>query len=60
MKLLKKHKTNYTKMFRDTRLNNMQHTAVKLEKLATKFFDLSEKQRVVDTPQAVLELCNSD
>jgi hypothetical protein len=56
VKLLSKHKLNYMKMFRDTKLNNMQHTAVKLERMADKFFDLTEAQRVVDTPKAVLEL----
>ena len=58
-RLLTKHKLNYMKMFRDPKLNDMQHTAVKLEKLAVKFFKLKREERVVevdDLPAEVREV----
>ncbi|GMI30103.1 hypothetical protein TeGR_g9675 [Tetraparma gracilis] len=54
--LLKKHGTNYTKAFRDTKLNNMQHTSTKLENLANKFFALTDKEVVVEMGAKVEKL----
>eukprot|EP00593_Proboscia_inermis_P006614 CAMPEP_0171323548 /NCGR_PEP_ID=MMETSP0816-20121228/115643_1 /TAXON_ID=420281 /ORGANISM="Proboscia inermis, Strain CCAP1064/1" /LENGTH=140 /DNA_ID=CAMNT_0011822283 /DNA_START=189 /DNA_END=611 /DNA_ORIENTATION=- len=54
---LDKHGVDYTKMFRDTKVNKMQHTKGKLEKMGKIFLEkLTVEQRVKELPERVLEL----
>lgn len=55
-RLFKKHGDNYTKMFRDTKTNNMQHTEEKLRKMGARFLLLSPAQRRVPVPDKVQHL----
>lgn len=48
-----KHGDNYTKMARDTKVNNMQHTEHVLTKMGIKFLNLTEEQRRVDVPESI-------
>eukprot|EP00980_Cylindrotheca_fusiformis_P011746 scaffold2794_cov100-Cylindrotheca_fusiformis.AAC.4 len=50
-KCMKKYGTDYGKMFRDHKLNVMQHTETKLRKMGSRFLLLSPEQRVVDVPE---------
>lgn len=52
-KLLTKHGDDYTAMFRDIKVNNMQHTEAQLRKMASRFLLLDEEQRVVDVPERI-------
>jgi len=52
-KCMSKHGDNYTAMFRDIKVNRMQHTEHKLRKLGSRFLLLSEKQRAVSLPDKV-------
>lgn len=54
-RLLAKHGTDYTAMFRDMKVNKMQHTEQQLRKMASRFLLLDEEQRVVDIPQCIKE-----
>jgi Ribosome biogenesis protein Nop16 len=51
IKCLSRYGTNYTRMFRDIKINAMQHTEDKLRKLGTRFLLLSNEQRHVTTDQ---------
>ena len=41
-RLMKKHGTNYLKMFRDIKLNDMQYEEERLKRMGTKFINLKE------------------
>ena len=58
-KCLKKHGDNYTKMFRDTKTNDMQHTENVLKKMASRFFLLDPQQRQVEVPKKAKHLVAS-
>jgi hypothetical protein len=49
-KCMAKHGEDYPKMFRDIKLNNMQHTEEKLRKMGARFLLLDPQQRLVDLP----------
>lgn len=55
VRLLAKHGDDYTAMFRDIKVNNMQHTETQLRKMASRFLLLDEEQRVVDIPERIKE-----
>ena len=54
-RLLAKHGDDFTAMFRDIKVNNMQHTETQLRKMASRFLLLDEEQRVVDVPERIKE-----
>lgn len=54
-RLLEKYGDNYLKMFRDTKVNNMQYTETQLKKMASRFLLLDDEQRVVDIPDRIKE-----
>jgi len=54
-KCIKKHGVNYSKMHMDIKTNRDQITATKLEKKVKKFLSLSDKDRVVEVDEKVLE-----
>jgi len=56
VKCLEKHGTDYKKMSRDIKINNMQHTEEYLRKIGSRFLLLSEKQRRVDIPESLEHL----
>ncbi|CAJ1935039.1 unnamed protein product [Cylindrotheca closterium] len=49
-KCMKKYGTDYGKMFRDHKINKMQHTETVLRKMGARFLLLSAEQRTVDIP----------
>ena len=51
---LGKHGTNYTKMFRDTKINYLQHTEDKLRKLGSRFLLLQPNQRRYGTSDTTM------
>lgn len=51
-----RHGDNYRHMFRDTRVNYMQHTEERLRKLGARYLLLTKEQRRVDVPENVREL----
>lgn len=53
---MKKHGDNYTKMFRDVKTNNMQHTEEKLRKMGARFLLLTPEQRRIPVPDKVKHL----
>jgi Ribosome biogenesis protein Nop16 len=53
VKCMGKYGDNYTSMFRDIKINNMQHTEEKLRKLCTRYILLTNEQRRVDIPENV-------
>ena len=55
IRLLTKYGTDYYKMARDIKLNDMQHTESYLKKLGSRFCLLSETQRRVEIPDHVME-----
>ena len=55
-KCLAKYGDDYTRMFRDIKVNNMQHTEHVLRKLGSRFLLLSPEQRRVEVPEKVLHL----
>jgi hypothetical protein len=57
VRLLEKYGVNYVKMFRDIRINNMQHSEAQLKKMASKFYNLTDEQRRVSVSEKVLVLC---
>jgi hypothetical protein len=50
-KCMTKHGKNYGKIFRDIKLNYMQHTETQLKKMGARFLLLSPDQRIVDIPE---------
>jgi hypothetical protein len=50
---MSKHGDEYGKIFRDHKLNTMQHTESQLRKMGARFLLLSSEQRVVDVPGKV-------
>lgn len=50
------HGDNYTRMFRDIKVNKMQHTEEKLRKLGSRFLLLTPEQRRIAVPENVLSL----
>eukprot|EP00977_Amphora_coffeiformis_P018575 scaffold6594_cov162-Amphora_coffeaeformis.AAC.4 len=52
-KCMAKHGDNYKAMFRDIKINNMQHTEDKLRKMGARFLLLNETQRRVPVPSKV-------
>jgi hypothetical protein len=52
-KCMAKHGDQYTKMFRDIKINKMQHTEVQLRKMGARFLLLSPTQRRVEVPAKV-------
>ena len=55
---LTKHGDDFKKMARDIKLNDMQHTEAKLEKMAALFFLLTAEQLRTDVPNNILHLMN--
>jgi len=55
-KCIDKYGEDYTSMFRDIKLNNMQHTEAKLRKLGARYLLLTPEQRRVDVPDSVKPL----
>lgn len=55
VRLVAKHGDDFTAMFRDIKLNNMQHTETQLRKMASRFLLLDEEQRVVLVPDCMKE-----
>ena len=59
---MNRHGTDYIKMFRDIKVNNMQHTEEKLRKLGSRFILLSPEQRhvpCIEMPEKVQQLTAS-
>jgi Ribosome biogenesis protein Nop16 len=51
---------DYKKMFRDTKINYMQHTEEKLQKLGNRFLRLQSNQRSVqDIPESLQKLIDN-
>jgi len=55
-KCMTKYGDNYTKMFRDIKVNNMQETEDKLRKMGSRFLLLTPEQRRVEVPEKVKTL----
>jgi Ribosome biogenesis protein Nop16 len=53
---MSKYGTDYLAMFRDTKVNFLQHTEDKLRKLGARYVLLSPEQRRVDVPDRVKPL----
>jgi hypothetical protein len=57
---MEKYGTNYIKMFRDTKINYLQHTCDKLEAIGTKFLTLQPHQRSIqELPDKVQKLIST-
>jgi Ribosome biogenesis protein Nop16 len=56
VKCIAKWGDNYTRMFRDLKVNPMQHTEDKLRKLGSRFLLLSPDQRRIEVPSNVRHL----
>lgn len=54
-KCMSKHGVAYDKMFRDIKLNYMQHTETQLRKMGARFLLLSDDQRKVPVPEKAQE-----
>lgn len=50
-KCMKKYGKDYGKMFRDHKVNVMQHTETKLQKMGARFLLLSSEQRLANVPE---------
>ena len=59
-KCLAKHGDDYTAMFRDIKVNIMQHTETKLRKMASRYFLLDPEQRSVEVPEKVKHLVSRE
>ena len=59
-KCMAKHGTDYAKMFRDIKTNNMQYTESKLQKMGSRFLLLEEEQRIVPVPENAQALATYD
>lgn len=55
-KCMEKYGDNYTKMFRDTKVNDLQHTEEKLRKLGARYVLLTDAQRRIPVPENVKKL----
>ena len=55
-KCFDKHGDDYESMFRDIKLNNMQHTPTALMKMGKKFLSMKEEEREVEVPENVKHL----
>jgi len=58
LECMKKYNTNYRKMFRDTKTNNLQHTVDKLQKMGSRFLLLERQDLRValdDIPTSIQE-----
>ena len=51
---------DYTSMFQDIKVNDMQHTEQKLRKMGTRYLLLTEEQRRVPVPENVQALLPND
>jgi hypothetical protein len=51
VKCMSKYGEDYTSMFRDIKVNKMQHTEQKLRKMGARFMLLSNEQRLVEAPK---------
>jgi len=56
VKLFAKYGNDYTRMSRDMKLNNMQHTVKQLQKIGSRFLLLEENDIRVEIPDSVKEL----
>jgi Ribosome biogenesis protein Nop16 len=56
VKCMTKWGDNYTRMFRDLKVNPMQHTEDKLRKLGSRFLLLSPDQRRMEVPSNIQHL----
>ena len=56
VKCMEKYGDNFTRMFRDIKINNMQHTEAKLRKLCTRYIFLTPEQRRMEVPDKVQEV----
>jgi hypothetical protein len=54
-----RHGDDYGKMFRDIKLNFMQHTETQLQKLGARFLLLTPEQRKVNVPEKVKALVHA-
>ena len=52
---MSKHGLAYDRMFRDIKLNYMQHTETQLRKMGARFLLLSDDQRKVPVPEKAQE-----
>jgi hypothetical protein len=48
-----KHGDDFTAMFRDIKVNNMQYTETQLRKMSSRFLLLDDEQRTVEVPQKI-------
>lgn len=55
-KCMSKYGDDYTRAFRDIKINYMQHTETQIRKLGARFLLLSPEQRLVDIPEKVKAL----
>lgn len=55
-KCMTKYGDNYTKMFRDIKVNNMQHTEDRLRKMGSRYLLLTPEQRRAAVPEKVKHL----
>jgi Ribosome biogenesis protein Nop16 len=58
VKCMNKYGDDYTHMFRDIKVNNMQHTEEKLRKLCTRYLLLTPEKRRVEVPEKVQNVIN--
>jgi Ribosome biogenesis protein Nop16 len=58
VKCMGKYGDDYTRMFRDIKINIMQHTEEKLRKLCTRYLLLTPEQRRVEVPEKVQNVIN--
>jgi hypothetical protein len=56
VKCMGKYADDYTAMFRDIKVNNMQHTKDKLTKMGSRYILLSDEQRQLAVPEKVKAL----
>lgn len=59
-KCMSKYGDDYSRAFRDIKINYMQHTEKQLRKLGARFLLLSSDQRVVDVPEKIKLLILAD
>jgi hypothetical protein len=60
VRCMTKHGDNYTKMFRDTKTNDMQHTEEKLRKWGARYLLLTSEQRRLPVPDKLKALLPDD
>ena len=59
-KCMSKHGDDYQAMFRDIKVNQMQHTEQQLRKLGARFLLLTAEQRRVNVPENIKHLLPDD